>query len=206
MNFLSLKIDRAVFAQAERDLAGIKNGITRATVNAINATITATKKRMIKGLTDKLTLKSAYLKKRIYSNRFDARKGYSSITLYGRNMSLSRFKSVDTRFKGRTRGIGVIVEEVKGMPRTIPGAFKAEAKTRRKNAAGKRVLVGVGADQVFKRRGEDRLPIDALKSLKLFDLFKVTGVKEDVERFSSEELTRQFKNKVADQITKYANR
>jgi len=104
--------------------------------------------------------------------------------------------------RGKNRGTGVTYEVIKGRPERLPHAFIAGGQ---QGGVFSPLLTGKN-QHVFQRTGSARLPIKAMKSFKLFDLFKMTGVKSDVEQFANEELTRQFKNKVADQITKYANR
>lgn len=202
LSFVQLKLRAEDLAEADFVLQGIKNGALKARTNAINATITELKKLMVYEFTRLSTIKKKNLKKRIFSRRFDPQKGTASLTLYGRNLGLINFNAKDTRPKSRKlytrkkrrsgrRGKGVTFEVIRGQKQTLPHAFIAAGKNENTH--------------VFQRRNlglNKSLPIDAMKSMKLFDLFQMTGIKNTIEAKANTILSDIFRQKVADQIQK----
>ncbi|MCR9260777.1 MAG: phage tail protein [Pseudomonadaceae bacterium] len=142
-----MTLDRDL-ARLGRKLRRISNvELPRANARALNDSGARVRTRSVRGISAETKLKQKAVRKRYYLKRATAKKQTVRLTVYTRDVSaISQFTPARRRKLVPGRGTNRRGVTVAG--RQISSAFIAEGK---------------GNLQVFKRRGDRRLPIDSIK-------------------------------------------
>lgn len=161
-----------------------KDVADRALASAVNKTLAIARTRMVKAITDVYAVKAGVVREGLVVKRASFRDGklrmeglLQSPSKRGRSRNLIQFSARET-----TRGVTVKV--LKGGPRKLlPGAFIA----KRGNRYG---------GTVFRREGSKRLPINALQTVNVAQMFNTKRVNEVVVRTIRERFPAVFTNEV----------
>ena len=163
--------------QLRTEMEGIPNGVNRCISGAINKTVAKGKTFAKKNLAAELTIKSKNLSRRIFANKSTAANLRGSVKLMGRAVGLINFKTVDTKKRG------VVYQIFKsGKPETLRHAF---------------IATGINKNpHVFQRKSDARLPIENMKSQRLYDHYMTLGIPPRLIEFMGKDFWVQTKSQI----------
>lgn len=172
-----ITVDPAQVERIQRELSGVKNGLQRALVDAINKVLPKGRTVAVNGLAALLTVKRSNIFKRTNVERANRSKPFGIVRIMGRRIGLINFEHKDTRTKkakkkwgDKSAGRGVIARAYKGGAQEVfPHAFVAVGRRAAKT--------GEGNKHVFERaktggKRAPRLPIWSRRGLSLLDVYK----------------------------------
>lgn len=130
---ITVKFDEAQLAEAQRMLAGVANGIEKATAAAINTGMAGTKTDAVKLLISNYNFKAPAVRKRInLVKRADLTSPSGVLRFTGREVHLTDMKGT----KQDKNGVTINVKKSTGS-KTLPGFFIRKART-----SGKTIVLG----------------------------------------------------------------
>lgn len=217
-NDLRIELDERTYSDLQRELRDLPGAVERATVAAINRTLTQGRTLIVDRITELLNVKSrAEIRKRVSvprGGKATQAKPIGRIRVGKNRMGLILFGAKDTRKKkgkGSARsGRGVIVQIYKGGPtKILPQAFIAKYRGKpqvleRKEGTGG--LVKTGRASVIRSvlgKRVPRLPIIPKVGPSPADVFDDNPA---IEREAKDKIQAVLRNNVLSQIDRLLNR
>lgn len=167
---VSATIDKRQLENAAQTLKGVRNGVKRAAVRAINKVARSARTEVVRKISRETGLRQRDIRKRnvrLLRARYDRLSALLILT--GRAIKLIRYRARQTR-----RGVTYRSGEGRKL---LPSAFIATMPS--------------GHEGVFKRRGKERLPIDEQYGSNPLDAVDVDALESKVDRDLSKEFDRQ---------------
>jgi hypothetical protein len=170
------------FPAVQRAIAQLRDDVARkATASALNKTLEQAKTAMSREIREEFVLPAAKVNAALRINRaratggaFGLQASLESPSKRGRSLNLANFAAKQTR-------LGVTFKVKRGGPRKlIPGAFLING--------GKTVMI---------RTGKKRLPIKALQTIDVAQMFNARRINSKVVRFIEDKFPSIFANEVA---------
>ena len=183
---------RTNFPEVMAKLSQVSDEIgNRAMVRALNATITQGKTEMARDISKEFRISVGTAK-----DRLEVRKASSKGGVYKFEATLGA-----STFKSKTGSMNVIAFVTGALPKRTKKGTKAQIKFQFKRSGGKKTITGafIGNDgrTVFIREGNRRLPIKAVHTIGIPQMFNTRRINEVVQRVMLEKfeanITRELR-------------
>lgn len=199
---VNIKIDDKQLKQTVKKLSAFPKEIPKATVSALNRTITFTNKTIKKEVVSKYSIKSGEVQQTLTMKKAN----YSNLTTYiiceGRRYTLAHF---ERNLKGAIKKGGAInVQIKKGSTKAVntsPGAFVASMSGPKKKGKLKRKTT-TGTFLIAQRVGAARYPIKVLRTLSVPQMISSNDISEKVLKESQNVLQKRIEHEVEYRLSK----
>ncbi len=200
---INIKIDDKELKQTIKKLSAFPKEIPKATVSALNRTISFANTKIKKEVTAKYSIKSGEVQQTLTVKKAN----YSNLTTYiiceGRRYTLAHF---ERNLKGAAiRGGGVKVQVKKGSTKTVninPGAFVASMSGPKNKKKLKRATITSGTFLIAQRVGAARYPIKVLRTLSVPQMVSSNDISEKVLSQSQDMLKKRIEHEVEYRLSK----
>lgn len=200
---INIKIDDKALKQTIKKLSGFPKEVPKATVSALNRTITFTNTKLKKEVTSKYVIKSGEVQQTLRMKKAN----YSNLTTYiiceGRRYTLAHFER--NLKSAAIRGGGIKVQVKKGGTKTLrtnPGAFVASMSGPKKKKGKVNRAPTRGTFLIAQRIGAKRYPIKVLRTLSVPQMISSNDISEKVLKQSQEMLQKRIEHEVEYRISK----
>lgn len=206
-------VDPASLHAVLASIAGIKGGVRKVIVGAINDTAAKARTQIVRAIGDEVNIKRADIRKNVTVRKATENYLRAEITIKGKRLPLIAFGAKEKKRPGG--GVSYKISR-KGGRRTITGAFIASVVgglgikgggTKLSNRQRLAIIAGLFGDEasedaprhagVFMRRGTKRLPIDERMGVSIPMAFKgMPGLVQKTMAEAERDLWARIKSKM----------
>lgn len=199
---VGIKIDDKELKQAVKKLSAFPKEIPKATVAALNRTVTFANTRIKREVTRKYAIKSGEVQQTLTMKKATTQNLTTYITSEGRRYTLAHFeRNLNSVAKA---GGNIKVQVKKGNTKAVnikPGAFVASMSGPKKKRAARKSNT-MGTFLIAQRVGNSRYPIKVLRTLSVPQMISSNDISETVLKESQNMLKKRIDHEVEYRLSK----